>query len=132
MFIKITKNAKGVGYYHLVETYREGSKVKHRTLLSLGRTDEGKLEQLSEAISKHTAFFTAMSLAQKTDIRNAYILGPLLVLETMMERLGIFDALAMIQDNHPRLTFDFQRVIFSLVASRFIKPVSNRTDSPGG
>jgi len=36
--------------YHLVESYRSEGKVKQRTLLSLGRIEEGRLEQLAEAI----------------------------------------------------------------------------------
>jgi hypothetical protein len=51
MFIKVTKNAKGVGYYHLVESFRDNGKVKQRTLLSLGRVEEGKLEVLAEVIT---------------------------------------------------------------------------------
>ncbi len=53
MFIKITKNSKGVGYYHLVESFRKDGKVKQRALLSLGRVEEGKLDALADAISKH-------------------------------------------------------------------------------
>jgi len=50
MYIRITRNQKGDGYYHLVESYRSEGKVKQRTLLSLGRIEEGRLEQLAEAI----------------------------------------------------------------------------------
>jgi hypothetical protein len=45
MFIKITKNQRGESYYHLVESYRQEGKVKQRTLLSLGKVGEDKLEQ---------------------------------------------------------------------------------------
>jgi hypothetical protein len=40
MFIKITKNAKGQAYYHLVKVYRHNGKVKQRTLMSLGKKRE--------------------------------------------------------------------------------------------
>ena len=40
MYIKITKNAKGQAYYHLVESYRHNGKVKQRTLMSLGKADD--------------------------------------------------------------------------------------------
>jgi hypothetical protein len=78
MFIKITKNKNGTAYYHLVESYRDEGKVKQRTLLSLGRVDEGKLEQLAEAISKHTDKLSVFNLAKDIDIKDTYILGPLL------------------------------------------------------
>ena len=39
MFIKITKS-RNKEYVQIVEAYREKGKVKHRTLLSLGRRDQ--------------------------------------------------------------------------------------------
>lgn len=41
---------RGQAYYHLVESYRKDGKVKQRTLLSLGRAEEGRLEKLAESI----------------------------------------------------------------------------------
>ncbi len=37
MFIKVTKNREGTHYVSIVEGYREGDKVKHRTIKSLGK-----------------------------------------------------------------------------------------------
>ena len=51
MYIRTTTNGKGVAYYHLVESYRVYGKVKQRTLLSLSKVEDGKLEQLAEALS---------------------------------------------------------------------------------
>jgi len=124
MFIKITKNKNGTAYYHLVESYRDEGKVKQRTLLSLGRVDEGKLEQLAEAISKHTDKLSVFNLAKDIDIKDTYILGPLLVLRRMMEELGISQCLSMLQGKHPKLQFDLEKVVFSQLCSRFLKPVS--------
>ena len=53
MYIKTTKNQRGDAYYHLVEAYREDGKVKQRTLLSLGRVEDNRIEELANAISKH-------------------------------------------------------------------------------
>ena len=55
MYIRTTTNGRGVAYYHLVESYRDHGKVKQRTLLSLGKVEDGKLEQLAEAISDYSA-----------------------------------------------------------------------------
>jgi hypothetical protein len=54
MFIKTTRNKNGTAYYQLVESYREAGKVKQRTLMSLGKVEDGKLDQLAVAISKHS------------------------------------------------------------------------------
>ncbi len=124
MYIRITKNQKGDAYYHLVESYREQGKVKQRTLLSLGRVEEGKLEQLAEAIGKHLDTMTAVEFAKHVDISQTYLYGPLYLLQRMAERLGIEKILKQIAGKHERLTFDFYNIVFSLIASRFIRPMS--------
>ena len=124
MYIKVTKNQRGEAYHHLVESYREDGKSRQRTLLSLGRVEDGKLVELAEAIAKHTDMVAALDLAKAVDVKDAYILGPLLVLERMMDALGINKLLSKIQKAHPKLGLDVGRLVFTLVASRFVKPVS--------
>ena len=124
MYIKITKNQRGYAYYHLVEAYREDGKVKQRTLMSLGRVEDNKLEKLSEAIGKHLETVSILNLSKEIDISDTYILGPLLVLERLVETLGIKSVLQSIFSQHKRLRFDFEKVVFTQLCSRFIKPVS--------
>lgn len=124
MYIRVTKNQRGHAYYHLVESYRQEGKVKQRVLLSLGRVEENKLEELAEAINKHLETANIFNLAREIDIDSTYILGPLLVLERMMDQLGITEVLRKISADHKKLQFDFQKVVFTQVCSRFIKPVS--------
>lgn len=73
MFIKLTKNQRGEGYYHLVESYREDGKVKQRTLLSLGKVEDGKLEQLSVLLSKYTQTKQIIELSKSIDVKDTYI-----------------------------------------------------------
>ena len=47
-FIKVTKNREGKQHVYLVEGYREGDKVKQRTIHTYGRLD--KLEQEESGI----------------------------------------------------------------------------------
>jgi len=124
MYIRITKNTKGQTYYHLVEAYRKDGKVKQRTLLSLGRAEEGKLEKLAEAVSRHVDLKDLFGRAKDIDIKDTYILGPLLVLNRMMEELGIYKILEQLQQSHDRLQFNLTKVIFTQVCSRFVRPVS--------
>lgn len=124
MYIRITKNSRGDAYYHLVESFRHEGKVRQRVLLSLGRVEEGRLEQLAKAIGKHLDQITALNLAESIDICQAYLYGPLLLMEHMTERLGIREILASIARSHDRLQFDFERAVFSMVTSRFMEPVS--------
>jgi transposase len=124
MYIRTTKNKKGDTYYHLVESFRHEGKVKQRTLLSLGRVEENKLEQLSQAISKHLDTINVLELAKHIDINSAYIYGPLLVLERLMDALGVNEVISEIAIRHDKLSYDLRKVLFTLITSRFVKPVS--------
>lgn len=124
MYIRITKNQRGEGYYHLVESYREGGKVKQRTLLSLGNIKDGKLEELAQAISKHLDYVSIFSLAKSVDVKNTYVYGPLYVLDALLADMGIFSILRKIKADHPKLEFDFEQSVFTQLCGRFIKPCS--------
>jgi transposase len=124
MYIRITKNSRGDAYYHLVESFREDGKVKQRTLLSLGKVGEDKLEQLAQALEKYLDSIYAINLSKYIDVNDSYIIGPLFVLERMMEETGISEMLSLINSKHTRLKFNLRKVIFSQMACRFIKPVS--------
>jgi transposase len=124
MYIRVTKNSRGNAYYHLVESFRHEGKVRQRVLLSLGRVDEGKLQQLAEAVSKHLDRVTALNLAESIDISQAYLFGPLLLLQHMTEQLGISNVLSGIAQRHDRLQFSFERAVFSMIVSRFMEPIS--------
>ncbi len=124
MYIRITKNKNGDAYYHLVESYREGGKVKQRTLLSLGKVEDGKLEQLSHAISKHLDTIQVLDLARHIDVKDAYIYGSLFVLDRLLEQLGVYHVIGELEQKHKRLTIDLKKVFFTLISSRFVKPVS--------
>jgi len=88
MYIQTTKNSKGQGYYHLVESYREKGKVRQRTLLSLGKVGEDRLDELVAAISRHKEVVGLVELAQSISIEDTYILGPLLILQRIFTRSG--------------------------------------------
>ena len=72
MFIRKITNAQKKTYYHLVESYREGKRVRHRTLLSLGKAGDGKLENLVEALSRHTDKLTAMEIAKTLSVEKTF------------------------------------------------------------
>lgn len=124
MFVRVTKNQKGDAYYQLVESFREEGKVKQRLIMSLGRVDEGLMEKVADALNKHLDTIRIIDLAKHIDIEKAYIFGSLLVLERLMDQLGINQVIEGIAQQHDRVTIDLQKVLFTLLASRFVKPVS--------
>ena len=124
MYIRVTKNQRGEAYYHLVESYRDGGKVKQRTLLSLGNVREGKLEELAAAISKHLDYVSIFNLAKSVDVKNTYLYGPLYVLHSLLEALGVYSVFRKIANGHSKLAFDFEKSVFTQLCGRFIKPCS--------
>ena len=124
MYIRTTKNQRGHSYYHHVEAFREDGKVKQRTLMSLSRVEDNRIEELAAAISKHLETINIFNLSKEINISDTYILGPLLVLDRMLETFGINAALQNVISQHKRLQFDFKKVVFTQLCSRFIKPVS--------
>lgn len=124
MFIKETKNSAGQTYYHLVESYWDAGKSRQRTLMSLGRAGEDRMDDVISAISKHKDVLTILDLAKNISVADTFILGPLLVLERMFEKSGIDRVLTKIAEEHPKLGFDLKKLVFTMVASRFVRPGS--------
>jgi hypothetical protein len=124
MFIKITKNKNGTPYYHLVESYRDQGKVKHRTLLSLGKVEEDGLDKLIAAISKHKDILTAVEAAKSVDIEDTYTLGPLLAVQHIFRCFGIDLILRKMAAKHPLLEFDLCQIVFTMIVCRFFQPGS--------
>lgn len=124
MYVRITRNTSGQEYYHLVESYREGGKVRQRILLSLGRAGEDSMDEVIAAIGKHKDVLTLIDLAKNISISETFILGPLLVLERLFEKSGINRVLAKLVEKHPRLGFDLKKLVFTMIAARFVKPGS--------
>jgi transposase len=122
--IRTVRNSKGQGYYQLVESFRQNGQVKKRILLSLGKVEDHKIDQLSQAIARHCHQLTAIKSSKSIDVKQTFILGPLLVIEGLFKRLGINAVLEEIQQQHPKLGFNLTSHIFSLVACRFICPSS--------
>lgn len=124
MHIRTVRNSAGQAYYQLVESFREKGQVKKRILLSLGKVENHKIDELSLAIARHQKQLTAIKRAGSIDVKETFILGPLLVIEGLFKKLGINTLLEEIQQKHPKLLFGLKNHIFSLVASRFIRPGS--------
>src|SRR4030065_2796197 len=85
-------------YLQLVETYREGGKVKQRILLPLGRVDElrasGELDRMAEALARLTERQKIVSLAKELVAPAARKFGPVPVFRNLWQRLGLPKAIA--------------------------------------
>jgi transposase len=124
MYVKTTKNSAGQKYYHLVESYWEDGRSRQRTLMSLGKAGEDRMDDVVAAISKHKEVFTILEMAKSISVEDTYILGPLLVLERLFRDSGIDSVLSSVAAAHPKLGFDLRSLVFTMVASRFVEPGS--------
>ena len=126
MFIRSTRNPRGDIYYHLVESYRLGSQVKQRILMSLGKAadKEVNLKKLLEVLSKELEIIPASKLLKEIDVKDTFILGPLLIIDTIFKQLNLYRLLTDLKQKHRKVQFDFVKIIFTLVISRFVEPCS--------
>lgn len=92
--------------------------------MSLGRAGEDRMEEVISAIGKHKDVLTFIDLAKTISVADTFILGPLLVLERLFEKSGIGRILGKIAREHPKLGFDLKKLVFTMVAARFVRPGS--------
>jgi hypothetical protein len=82
MFVRLKKSGN-YKYLQIVQTYREGRKVKQRVVSTLGRLDQlqekGDIETVSRSLSKFSENILLV-LTGKSDIKSdSSIIGPVLV-----------------------------------------------------
>jgi hypothetical protein len=98
-----------------MESYWNDGKSKQRLILSLGRVgeeSEKKLDDLARAISKHRDVLTVTELAKEISVEQTYILGPLLILQKIFERVGINGIADEITKLHPKLELNFLKALY--------------------
>lgn len=124
MYIRTVRNNSGQAYHQLVESFRDKGQVKKRILLTLGKVEDSKVQDLAGALARHQKQLMAFDRAKDVSVENTFILGPLLVLEYWFKKLGIDKIFEVLQSEHKQLGFNLRGHVFTLVASRFIQPSS--------
>ena len=124
MYIRETITPTGEKYLHLVESTREGGKVKQKIILSLGKESDRTDEQLMNLLAKRRKLTTLDGVIDSLTIQKSYHYGPLYVLEKLFKKFGIGSALDGAAKAHPKLQFDFEKAVFSMIVGRFIRPGS--------
>lgn len=133
MFFRIKRGGSQVhphDYLQIVESYREGTSVRQRVLLTLGRLDqlraEGQLDGLIKSLCRFSEALRVIEASGTPDIDScsAKLLGPALVFGRLWERQGIPGILVnLVKDR--RLEFDLERVSFALSLQRLMEPGSD-------
>src|SRR3990172_8125644 len=115
-------------YLQLVETYREGGKVKQRILLSLGRIDElrasGELDRMADALVRLTEREKIVDLAKELAATSNKVFGPVAVFRHLWKKLGMPKAITDAVQKETFFGYDAQAAIFRMVLGRLLNPKS--------
>jgi transposase len=128
MFARIKKSGKNQ-YLQIVESKREGNKVKQRVLTTLGRLDKiqkkGDIEILIRSLSRFSEK-QMIILSQKRDVTvNAKTIGPVLIFERLWKETGIQEAIRTLITER-RFEFNIERALFITTLHRLLICGSDR------
>jgi Transposase DDE domain len=128
MFVR-EKTARGHTYLYLVESVREGGRVRQQVIRALGRKDvllaSGELDRLIASLARHSERAMILSDMEAGRISCMRIGGPLLF-GRLWDRLGIPDVLADLVCDRG-FAFAVERAVFAGVLHRLFVSGSDRS-----
>ena len=123
------KTARGHTYLYLVESEREGGRVRQRIIRALGRKDvllaSGELQRLAASLARHCDRAIILSDMEAGRIACTRIGGPLLF-GRLWERLGIAEVLGQLLTDRG-FEFAVERAVFVSVVHRLFVSGSDRS-----
>lgn len=114
--VQVRRGEKTYGYLKLVESYREGGRVRQRVVANLGREDELKVSGQLEALAGTFARLDPPMLGQRRDV------GPLLVVASVLRRLDVAGVVARHLPERLRCRLSPAEVVIALIANRLASP----------
>lgn len=115
-------------YLQLVETYREGTKVKQRILLSLGRVEQlrasGELDRMADALARLSQRQKIVDLAKEISATANKVFGPVAIFRHFWKKLGMPKAIADAVRDETFFGYDACAAIFRMVLGRLLYPKS--------
>jgi hypothetical protein len=128
MFVRIKKTGN-YKYLQIVQTYREGKKVKQRVVSTLGRLDQLQEKKDIESITHSLSKFSEnilMVLTGKTDIKSdSLIIGPVLIFKRLWEETGLSAIFRELLSDR-KYEFDLELAVFITVLHRLLVSGSDR------
>lgn len=103
-------------YLCIVENYREGKKVKQRTVANLGRYDHlkqsGKLDALVKSFTKFSEKVAVLSVYKEDETLSCWAKewGNVLVFSRLWEELGVGKIIRRLQ-RHKKVEFSLDRAL---------------------
>ena len=126
MFARVI-TSKGNQYLNIIETYREGKKVKQKVVANLGRVDELKISSIEKLAQKLLDIVDSPKSVDDSSTPHIeelerYNYG-FVIYRNIWNRLGLDTILdSLVEDRN--ISYDFKSVVFSMVVDRLLKPKS--------
>jgi len=129
MFVRVKKSGN-YKYLQIVQTYREGKKVKQRVVSTLGRLDKlqekNDIESITQSLSKFSEN-VLLVLTGKNDIQcDSLKIGPVLVFRRLWEEAGLSDIFKELLSDR-KYEFDVELAVFITVLHRLFISGSDRS-----
>lgn len=134
MFVRIKRSVQTSGtyeYVQVVESYRDGEKVRQRVLASLGRRNDivgsAKLDGLIESLAKYSDRLTVVRRVRHAGLAapSTRSWGAALVFRRLWEEQGI-ERIVRDLAAERRFEFDLPTAVFALALQRLCAPGSDR------
>lgn len=118
-------DGKSYTYYRLVESYREEGQVKHRILAQLGRLTREEAAKLSRRFAQIAGGAESTPegmkvLAEQLEVSGCQYFGAPLLVEELMERLGLGGCVQRAVEPH-RVEFDVVAVLKVMLCAHLFK-----------
>lgn len=114
--VQVRRGDKSYVYLKLVESYRDGGRVRQRVVANLGREEELKASGQLEALAGAFARLDPPMAGVRREV------GPLLVVAHVLSRLGLAAVVEAHLPEHSRSRLSPAEVVVALVANRLAAP----------
>ena len=122
MFIKKTRS-KNFTYLSIVETYRDNGRVRHKTIVKLGRLDllqkNGSLARLGESFQNLTPQFRIPKIKELARLN----WGAELIYRRIWKNFDL-DTILDQSFTNSKIEFDYKETVFLEIISRLMRPCS--------
>jgi len=129
MYIKIS-SMRGIKYVNIVEGYRVGKSVKHRSIANLGRLDvleaTGGLQVLGNRLLQLAGITMQAQLGEDSTSEGEILNYGYIVYRNMWKRLELDSLMSALKAKHSRQTYDLNNVTFRTSVQRLLDPVSKK------
>jgi transposase len=129
MFVRVKKTGE-YQYLQIVQTYREGRKVKQRVVSTLGRLDKlqekGEVDGIINSLSKYSSNVLMLLTGKSLPESKVLKIGPVLIFKRLWEESGIRTVIGQLL-NDRKYQFDVGLAIFITVLHRLFVSGSDRS-----